>query len=134
MRLLPQPCSTSHTNFGDFKWKKDLSQNLRWNLWKEAVLDLCEARQPLNNNDNKNPLKICILEIGCGMTVPTSRGASERMVKDVQRRGGDAKLVRINPDLPLATDETVSDCLIPIMSRGLRAIHEIDQIYKEISR
>ncbi|CAB9522134.1 expressed unknown protein [Seminavis robusta] len=110
--------------FGDARWKRDIAQGERWNLWKETVLDLCEKR---NSN---NPLKVCIVEVGCGLNVPTCRFASERMVEDVARKGGDVVLVRVNPDFPLASDSDVNDCVIPIMARGLDAIKRIDKHYR----
>ena len=110
--------------FGDFDWKSDLAQAKRWSLWKESVLDLCE------NRGRANPLNICIVEVGCGLTVPSGRGASEGMVLDVLGRGGDISLVRINPDFPLSNDSAILGNLVPIMSRGLKAITQIDQLYR----
>jgi len=110
--------------FGDFGWKRDEAEAERWNLWRESVLDLCKRQVESNS-----PLKVCIMEIGCGMNVPTCRSASERMVRSVTKSGGEVALVRINPDLPLAPHLDVSESLIPIMERGLQALKQIDEIY-----
>lgn len=111
--------------FRDFNWKRDLAQGERWSLWEESVLDLCERRM-----EQLDPLRICIVEIGCGLNVPTCRGASERMVLQAKRKGGAVNLVRINPDCPLAADENITECLIPIMARGLEALTQIDNFYR----
>jgi len=111
--------------FGDFAWKSEQSQAHRWNLWKETVLDLCEQRR-----DAGVATRICILEVGCGMNVPTSRNISERILDQVLGKGGEANLLRINPDHPFSNDIGISDYLIPIMSKGLDAIAKIDQYYK----
>jgi len=78
--------------FGDFGWKYDRSQAIRWDLWREVVLELSEG------------LKVCIVEAGCGIRVATCRTISEQMVEDVAKKGGNVKLVRINPDFPSASD------------------------------
>ena len=108
--------------FGDFSWKHDISQYRRWQLWRESVLDLCHERR------EKERLNVCILEIGCGLNVATCRVMSETMVSEIQDKGGEATLIRINRDFPLATDEDVAASLIPIMSTGLKALRQIDAV------
>ena len=136
--------------FGDFSWKPDQAQAMRWTLWKEALLDHCEKRKTRtdelqqstyatnsSSTDKQHitttisPLRVCIMEIGCGMTVPTCRSNAERLVCELQQRGGDVTMVRVNPDYPLASIE-LSDSVIPIMSRGLEAIKKIDQFYRSL--
>ena len=103
--------------FGDFGWKYDKSQSIRWDLWREVVVDLS--------------LNVCVVEVGCGQNVQACRVTSEKMVEDVIEKGGNAKLVRINPDYPSSSDPSVEKYSIPIMSKGLRAIQRIDEIYFE---
>ena len=106
--------------FNDFTWKWDKDQEMRWHSWKEAVLESEDA-------------KVCIVEIGCGVNVSTCRNESEYMVTDLlKKRGNDdsVSLVRINADFPLTTDERVGRHLIPILSTGLRALQQIDEIYQ----
>ena len=112
--------------FGDYDWKCDMSQYKRWELWRKTVLDLLLESTVLQN--------ICILEIGCGVNVPTCRFTSEQMVEDVVCRGGTANLIRINPDFPDAPEGSISaQHLIPIQSKGLVAIKMIDKLYKPLS-
>lgn len=115
--------------FGDFGWKYDMSQSIRWDLWKEAVVDLSAAAQ--QHNENGIGLNVCIVEVGCGLNVPTCRSVSEQMVEDVLEKGGNVKLVRINPDFPSSSDQAVQDNLISIQSKGLRAIKRIDEFYMQ---
>lgn len=105
--------------FGDFGWKYDVSQTKRWELWKQAVLEL---------EDN---LKLCIIEIGCGTTVRNCREMSEQFILDAVNSGGDATLVRINLDAPFADDEAIVNHTISIESRGLPALKCIDRFYSE---
>mmetsp|Transcript_20288 Transcript_20288/g.41112 ORF Transcript_20288/g.41112 Transcript_20288/m.41112 type:complete len:390 (-) Transcript_20288:242-1411(-) len=107
--------------FGDFGWKYDRSQEIRWDMWREAVLDICEQQDCTS---------VCIVEIGCGTNVETCRATSEQMLEDVIEKGGKAKLVRINPDFPLAPTGSLSAVhSIPIALRGLQAIEKIDEFY-----
>jgi hypothetical protein len=134
--------------FGDCARKVDFSQSIRWKLWTEALMDLCDKRNvSLRTNDNEveeddnstttaeqHPLKICILEIGCGMTVPTCRHNAETLFSKIQHHGGSPTLIRVNPEFPLCPGLDVADALIPIMSRGLRAIRQIDDCYQRRRR
>lgn len=114
--------------FGDVSWLPDEVQKKRWMLWKYSLLKLCRERQ----KKKQAPLKVCILEIGCGMNVPTCRVESEQLTEDVLEKGGEVSLIRINPDFPLASFPNVRDSMIPIMSRGLEAIEKMDHYYKKI--
>ena len=53
------------------------------------------------------PLRVTVLEVGCGGNVTTVRQTSESLVTDVSRAGGVATLVRVNPELPLADGKSV---------------------------
>jgi len=109
--------------FGDFGWKYDESQQIRWDTWIESVLELCAEQER----------KVCILEIGCGFNVPTCRRISEEMVEQVRVRGSDVTLVRVNPNEPFAPKESISEeHTIPIMSGGLEAIEKMNEAMLEI--
>ena len=111
--------------FGDVGCKGDLAQQKRWELWREAVLDLTKA--------STEKLKVCIVEIGCGLNVQTGRKTSEKMLEEVLKRDGDVKLVRINPDSPEGTKDSVAeDFTIPVRSKGLEALRQIDEINKSM--
>ena len=111
--------------FGDFGWKYDMSQSIRWDLWRESLLEVCAAKG----------VAVCVVEVGCGLAVQTCRSLSEQMVDDVLRNSGSATLVRINPDFPLAPEYSITeDHIIPIMSSGLLAIKQIDKIYQSLNK
>mmetsp|Transcript_3963 Transcript_3963/g.8119 ORF Transcript_3963/g.8119 Transcript_3963/m.8119 type:complete len:659 (-) Transcript_3963:173-2149(-) len=78
------------------------------------------------------PLKVCILEIGCGYNVPTCRVISERLVLDLRRRGGLPSLIRINPLHPEPDDDDVDEFTISILGRGLASLKVIEAYYGEI--
>jgi len=115
--------------FADAEYKYDKDQERRWGLWRKAVVDT------VYEDENDENLRVCILEIGCGMNVPTCRYTSEAMMGVLSERGcGKVTLVRINPDLPLVptADEDDERCdVISIMSKGLTAIEQIDELYKQ---
>eukprot|EP00573_Skeletonema_grethae_P008503 CAMPEP_0201699400 /NCGR_PEP_ID=MMETSP0578-20130828/23814_1 /ASSEMBLY_ACC=CAM_ASM_000663 /TAXON_ID=267565 /ORGANISM="Skeletonema grethea, Strain CCMP 1804" /LENGTH=324 /DNA_ID=CAMNT_0048186161 /DNA_START=68 /DNA_END=1042 /DNA_ORIENTATION=- len=75
------------------------------------------------------PLKVCVLEIGCGYNVPTCRAISESIVSKLTSLGGDATLVRINPAHPESDDPVVEDNVISIMEKGLASLKLIDEEY-----
>ena len=115
--------------FGDGGWKYDMAQHQRWELWKESVLDLCETRQL----DPLQTLKVCVLEIGCGLNVSTGRYMAESMVDDVLQKGGHGTLIRINRDYPLCKDPDIPQSnVISILSTGLAALRNIDKYLGEI--
>ena len=117
--------------FGDFGFKYDAAQYKRWELWMQAVMDLVERK----SEKEGTKMKVCILEIGCGMNVPTCRNLSETTVEKVVTRGGSPTLIRINPDFPEASKDSVAENhIISIPSRGLAAIRRIDEVYKTLDQ
>ncbi len=96
-----------------------------------------EDQEIRNTNENRSsseptpssPLKVCILEIGCGYNVPTCRAISESIVSKLTSLGGDATLVRINPAHPESDDPIVEDNVISIMEKGLSSLKLIDEEY-----
>lgn len=78
---------------------------------------------------SSNPLKVCILEIGCGYNVPTCRAISEAIASKLTSLGGDATVVRINPAHPEPDDPIVEDNVISIMEKGLASLKLIDDEY-----
>jgi len=110
--------------FDDEHWLPDQTQMERWWIWQQALLRVCHRRQR-----EQDELKVCILEIGCGMNVPTCRVKSEELTLTLMEYGGNVKLVRVNPDYPLPSFPDLEERTIPIMSRGLEAIEKIDHYY-----
>jgi len=78
------------------------------------------------------PLKVCILEIGCGYNVPTCRVIAERFVLELRRRGGLPSLIRINPLHPEPDDDDVDEFTISILEKGLTSLKAIEKHYREI--
>ncbi|KAL7540147.1 hypothetical protein ACHAXR_009914 [Thalassiosira sp. AJA248-18] len=87
---------------------------------------------PQSSIQPKSPLKVAILEVGCGYNVPTCRVIAERLVGELTIRGGDATLIRINPSHPEPDDHSVEDSVISIMERGLMALKMIDGHYGDL--
>lgn len=84
------------------------------------------------SSQSQQPLKVLILEIGCGYNVPTCRMICETMVRHLSERGGDPTLVRINPTHPEADDDAIEKRVVGIRERGLRVLKEIDAMYQEL--
>jgi len=82
-----------------------------------------------SSNLPQSPLRVAILEIGCGYNVPTCRMISERLVCELSKVGGDVTLVRINPSHPEPDDHVVEDFVISIMEKGLVALKMIQMEY-----
>jgi len=111
--------------FGDFDWKDNEAQMTRWIEWKTALYQLCSKR-----SGTEAPLRVCILEIGCGLNVATCRSQSEVTLTELREYGGEGKLVRINPDFPLPDDDDIANDTISIMAGGLESVQEIDKSTK----
>jgi len=90
------------------------------------------ATSPASSTNQSPPLKVAILEIGCGYNVPTCRVIAESLVAELSRCGGDATLVRINPSHPEPDDHAAEDFIISIMEKGLVALKIIDEHYCEL--
>ena len=78
------------------------------------------------------PLRVAILEVGCGYNVPTCRVVAESLISELLMRGGDATLIRINPSHPEPDDDDIEDNIISIAEKGLAALKLIDEYYKEL--
>ncbi|KAK3286164.1 hypothetical protein CYMTET_6267 [Cymbomonas tetramitiformis] len=115
--------------FGDSAWIDTEEQSARWEEWSEAVLQLS-----IPDSDTKPPLKVCILEVGCGGNVITVRANTERIYKQVTSSGGNCTVVRINPELPLADNDEYQTDFVSIMSKGLPALKEIDRFIPRKSK
>ena len=84
------------------------------------------------SSTQQQPLKVLILEIGCGYNVPTCRMISETWVKHLLQRGGNPTLVRINPTHSEVDDDNIGDCFIGIKDKGLRVLKYIDMSYQQL--
>lgn len=122
--------------FGDYNWTDSSAQSGRWSAWQKAVRERAQAAE-----GNGGPLKVAILEIGAGGNVTTVRSTSESCLDGFLRAGADARLIRVNPDMPAGDGAkyalkeegqtyTVDDLLelpvLSIMGRGLETLRQID--------
>jgi len=101
--------------FCDSQWIPDSNAKRRYSNWKNCVGELLA--------ENKD-LKVVVLEIGCGIRVPTVRFQSERYVSDLP--AGQCTLIRVNPDYPMFKGSK-HEHVISIRSSGLPAIRTIDK-------
>eukprot|EP01115_Flamella_aegyptia_P000351 TRINITY_DN104_c0_g1_i1.p1 TRINITY_DN104_c0_g1~~TRINITY_DN104_c0_g1_i1.p1 ORF type:complete len:379 (+),score=90.17 TRINITY_DN104_c0_g1_i1:117-1253(+) len=106
--------------FGDDTWVHDPIQSDNYYAWKDAVKKFLE----------KHPeKKMVILEIGCGIRVPSVRYQSEGYVSGHDN----VTLVRVNPDYPLMQGQQHPQ-LISIRSAALKAIVSIDYHLKSLDK
>ena len=118
--------------FGDFGWKYDMAQNARWELWRETVLELVD--KTTTNDTDDPPIKICVLEMGCGVRVATCRNVAERMVEDVLKRGGEATLVRVNPDFPEAAEGLeFQENTVSIRCKSKFALEKMNKVIQRVA-
>ena len=68
--------------------------------------------------------KLVIVEVGCGLRVPTVRRNSERLLKKTARYG--TQLIRINPDRP--ENRKTPEATISIRASCLNALLHIDAL------
>merc|ERR1711879_284478 len=111
-----QPARPAILMFNDGEWRDNISQSSRWDAWQDAVKRIA-AQKKLQGG----ALKIAILEIGAGGNVTTVRSTSERFLTLSRDAGCDAKLIRVNPDLPLGDDYRLRSghYVVSVMAGGL---------------
>ena len=108
--------------FNDMQFLDNHAQKRRWQKWRQAVEAVARQRYVTGNKQ----LRIAIVEVGCGGNVPTVRTTTESFLQDMNEHDAICELIRINPDLPLADNPANQPNVISIMSRGLRALSNID--------
>jgi hypothetical protein len=104
--------------FCDSEWLGNDEQGAHYHHWEDSVL------QTLKENKHA---KIVLVEIGCGIRVPSVRYQSESWLE----MATNATLVRINPDFPLS-GESWKFKTIPIMNGGLASIKKIDEFLTQM--
>lgn len=116
--------------FYDSAWQDVFSQKERWQEWSTAVKRLAKARA--QRSLELRPLRAVVLEIGAGGNVTTVRNTAEDTVLKWREAGADARLFRVNPDLPLGDDERLrpdglqADAIVSILGTGLESLRRID--------
>jgi hypothetical protein len=109
--------------FGDSSWHEDTASEEAWEAWRQGVLSLAAERRA----SGCTPLRVAIIEAGAGGNVTTIRNESEHMLSSLNEAGAVARLVRINPELPLADQPHHQSFTLSIASRGLEAFKAIAQ-------
>jgi len=108
--------------FGDWKWVRDDAQGTQSYRWQHMI----------SKYGNDKGYKTVILEIGCGINVPSVRMNSEKMLSS---NPDTTTLIRINPDFPSVgkRGSSKSKNSISIKETGLKSIKEIDKWIKILS-
>ena len=103
----------------------------------------CEMEKAVTATDSKSSeqepgagdggARLVMLEVGCGMTVPTVRMEMECVLRDLTEEGADASvtLIRINPEFPQNPGwegQTVS-----IRAKAEEALRGIDDALRQMS-
>ncbi len=104
--------------FNDSDWIHNTKAEKRYLEWKRKVRDELE----------ENPeTRLVILEIGCGITIPSVRTNDELTLSSMPE--GQATLIRVNPDYP-KLDNSKGRAYVSIMGKGLDTIKAIDEKLK----
>ena len=96
--LCSSPLRPSVVMFGDtdvLLLERQAAAASAYQSWEEQMEVQLAASPPRT--------RMVVLEIGCGLTVPSVRRECEDVVRDVLRRGGCASLIRINPEAQVAS-------------------------------
>lgn len=110
--------------FEDEDWQDVAPQMQRKQRWLHAVLNLIGLRE--------GGLAVMILEIGAGGAVTTVRESAEQVLRSCLAGGADARLVRVNPEMPLGDADEFAPGgaqqhrVTSVMGRGLECLRKID--------
>ncbi|RLN10739.1 hypothetical protein BBI17_007174 [Phytophthora kernoviae] len=108
--------------FHDRQWIANIDEEDGYIAW-ESVMELMLQDDP--------SLNLVVLEIGCGLRVPSVRRETEMVVADVIEGCGrpQATLIRINPDIPECDNPVIlaNGRFLSIPTKGLEALEGIDQ-------
>jgi len=102
--------------FEDGLWKRNAKSEFIYRRWKESVKEMIKSSE----------VKAVILEIGCGLRVPTVRYESESYL----RPGNNCTLIRINVDFP--TSDSHGSNVISIAEKGIIAVQSIDKYITQL--
>jgi len=115
--------------FKDTDFRDNRPQAVRWDAWVAASQAALQAAA--ETSDALAP-RVVILEIGAGGNVTTVRKTSEKLVHTFLDAGADARLVRVNPELPLGDGQRLGPggdlehLVVSIMGCGLESIRKMD--------
>ena len=112
--------------FADDHWIDDAAQKERWRAWRGSVEAQVKAAAAQGQEGERPPLRVAILEVGAGGNVTTLRQLAEDFLESVLDNGGEATLIRVNPDLFLADKGYNQQATISLPGTGLAAVKQID--------
>lgn len=133
-----RPCALLQK--GDKTWLDDTAQQKRWNAWTCGLF--AELAAFISISEVKKSLSVVLLEVGAGRgavgadgsTEPEIRTQSEALLTYIEKSGGAATLVRVNPNIPFADSPSSQSKTISLMLDGLEALQEIDSMLESIER
>ncbi|TYZ58577.1 hypothetical protein PybrP1_009957 [[Pythium] brassicae (nom. inval.)] len=110
--------------FSDRSWLPNVRDEERYVAW-EAVMEQMLQEDP--------SLRLVVLEIGCGLRVPSVRKECEMVVADLFERcggRGQASLIRVNPEFAHCDHPvlTANALVLSLPTTGLAALEAIDQV------
>lgn len=137
-----RPARPAILMFGDSEWVDNVAQEQRYEAWLDAVAIEAQVRhaggagaEPEGDAEDDDaegrrcrPLKVCILEIGCGRNVPTCLWNSQSAARKFSKAGAQCTLVRINPESPAFDGPAKSGMyrLLSIPGSGLSSLEKMD--------
>lgn len=69
--------------------------------------------------------RLAILELGCGLRVPSVRQECEMVLRDTLARGGRCTLVRVNPEFPEGSEDNLEN-IVSVRETAVSALRRID--------
>mmetsp|Transcript_114554 Transcript_114554/g.355752 ORF Transcript_114554/g.355752 Transcript_114554/m.355752 type:complete len:573 (-) Transcript_114554:31-1749(-) len=120
--------------FKDTDYRDNRPQAARWDAWVSAVKDVIKSRK------DGEPLQVAVMEVGAGGNVTTVRKTSEQLVESFTDCGASARLIRVNPELPLGDGQRfgpggdLEHLVVSIMNCALESIRRMDAAMPEAMR
>jgi NAD-dependent SIR2 family protein deacetylase len=108
--------------FNDEVWLANEEEFRRWDAFRGALVGAAGERA----EEGGEPLRVALLEVGAGGNVTTVRRTAEALLLDLEGAGAEPTLIRVNPELPLGDSAAARPRVLPILSKGLAAVREID--------
>ncbi|CAK9102606.1 unnamed protein product [Durusdinium trenchii] len=116
--------------FNDTHMVSDMEQELRFQRWKDVVLDVARTSRVSRGK----MMRLVILEIGCGGRVPTVRATCETTASQLKKYA-DVTVARINPDFPLPDrlhPPAMYSRYLCLPMKGLEGLRKINEQYQEL--
>lgn len=99
--------------------------------WLKDAGDVYQAwEERMEVQAEKHAARVVILELGCGVRVPSVRRECESVLDDTLTRGGDALLVRVNPEF--SENDSCPEHTISISDSALHALRLIDEALNDL--